>query len=51
MNQHERTAFFNFLETAVRQTDPEIAAALNNERHRENGNDANNHQQLNERES
>jgi len=22
MNQHERTAFFNFLETAVRQTDP-----------------------------
>jgi len=36
MNQHERTAYFNFLETAVRQTDPEVAAALNNERHREN---------------
>jgi glycine hydroxymethyltransferase len=36
MNQHERTAFFNFLETAVRQTDPEIAAALGNERRREN---------------
>ena len=36
MNQHERTAFFSFLETAVRQTDPEIAAALGNERRREN---------------
>ena len=36
MNQHERTAFFNFLEAAVRQSDPEIATALNSERHREN---------------
>jgi glycine hydroxymethyltransferase len=36
MNQHERTAFFNFLETTVRLTDPEIAAALNSERRREN---------------
>jgi glycine hydroxymethyltransferase len=36
MNQHERTAFFSFLETAVRQVDPEIAAALANERRREN---------------
>ncbi|MFI5142912.1 MAG: serine hydroxymethyltransferase [Thermoanaerobaculales bacterium] len=36
MNQHERTAFFNFLETAVRVTDPEVAAALANERRREN---------------
>jgi len=36
MNQHERTAFFNFLETVVRASDPEIAAALNNERRREN---------------
>ncbi len=36
MNQHERTAFFSILETAVRESDPEIAAALNNERRREN---------------
>jgi glycine hydroxymethyltransferase len=36
MNQHERTAFFNFLQTAVRESDPEIAAALGNERRREN---------------
>jgi glycine hydroxymethyltransferase len=36
MNQHERTAFFSFLETAVRQTDPELAAALAGERRREN---------------
>jgi len=36
MNQHERTAFFSLLETAVRQADPEIAAALNHERRREN---------------
>ncbi|HUK13812.1 MAG TPA: serine hydroxymethyltransferase, partial [Thermoanaerobaculaceae bacterium] len=36
MNQHERTAFFNFLETTVRVTDPEVAAALNHERQREN---------------
>jgi glycine hydroxymethyltransferase len=36
MNQHERTAFFSFLETAVRETDPELAAALAGERRREN---------------
>ena len=36
MNQHERTAFFSFLETAVRQADPELAVALTNERRREN---------------
>jgi glycine hydroxymethyltransferase len=36
MNQHERTAFFAFLETTVRQADPEIAEALGNERRREN---------------
>ena len=36
MNQHERTAFFSFLETAVRQTDPELAAALAGARRREN---------------
>jgi glycine hydroxymethyltransferase len=36
MNQHERTAFFSFLETAVRQTDPEVAGALAAERRREN---------------
>ena len=36
MNQHERTAFFSFLETAVRQTDPARAAALAGERRREN---------------
>jgi glycine hydroxymethyltransferase len=36
MNQHERTAFFNLLETAGRQSDPEIATALNHERRREN---------------
>ena len=36
MNQHERTAFFSFLETAVRQADPELAVALANERRREN---------------
>ena len=36
MNQHERTAFFSFLETAVRQTDPDIAGALAAERRREN---------------
>jgi len=36
MNQHERTAFFSFLETAVRQTDPERAAALAGARRREN---------------
>jgi glycine hydroxymethyltransferase len=36
MNQHERTAFFSFLETAVAQTDPELAAALTGERRREN---------------
>jgi glycine hydroxymethyltransferase len=36
MNQHERTAFFSFLETAVRQADPEVAAALASERRREN---------------
>jgi glycine hydroxymethyltransferase len=36
MNQHERTAFFSFLETAVRESDPEVASALANERRREN---------------
>jgi glycine hydroxymethyltransferase len=36
MNQHERTAFFSFLETAIRQTDPEVAVAIANERRREN---------------
>jgi len=36
MNQHERTAFFNFLETAIRQVDPDVAAALASERRREN---------------
>ncbi|MGE5235672.1 MAG: serine hydroxymethyltransferase [Acidobacteriota bacterium] len=36
MNQHERTAFFSFLETAVRQADPEVAQALADERRREN---------------
>jgi glycine hydroxymethyltransferase len=36
MNQHERSAFFSFLETAVKQTDPELAAALVAERRREN---------------
>jgi glycine hydroxymethyltransferase len=36
MNQHERTAFFSFLETAVAQVDPEVAAALGAERRREN---------------
>jgi glycine hydroxymethyltransferase len=36
MNQHERTAFFSFLETTVRQADPAIAEALGNERRRDN---------------
>jgi len=36
MNQHERSAFFSFLETAVRQVDPDIADALAAERQREN---------------
>ena len=36
MNQHERSAFFSFLETAVRETDPEVAGALAQERRREN---------------
>jgi glycine hydroxymethyltransferase len=36
MNQHERTAFFAFLETTVRQVDPKVAEALSNERRREN---------------
>jgi glycine hydroxymethyltransferase len=36
MNQHERTAFFSFLETAIRQADPELAVAIANERRREN---------------
>jgi glycine hydroxymethyltransferase len=36
MNQHERTAFFSFLETAVRESDPEVATALADERRREN---------------
>jgi glycine hydroxymethyltransferase len=36
MNQHERTAFFSFLETAVREADPDLAAALAAERRREN---------------
>jgi glycine hydroxymethyltransferase len=36
MNQHERSAFFTFLETAIRESDPEIAAAIAGERRREN---------------
>ncbi len=36
MNQHERTAYFNVLETAIREADPEIAAAIAGERRREN---------------
>jgi len=36
MNQHERTAFFSFLENAVREADPEVARALALERQREN---------------
>ena len=36
MNQHERTAFFSFLETAVRGADPAIADALAAERRRQN---------------
>jgi glycine hydroxymethyltransferase len=36
MNQHERTAFFSFLEAAVRQVDPAVADALGAERRRQN---------------
>ena len=36
MNQHERTAFFSFLETAIRQTTPRSPCAIANERRREN---------------
>ncbi len=36
MNQHERTAYFNVLETTIRESDPEIAAAIAGERRREN---------------
>ena len=36
MNQHERTAFFSFLEAAVRQADPAVADALLAERRRQN---------------
>jgi glycine hydroxymethyltransferase len=36
MNQHERTAFFSFLEAAVRESDPEVASALRDERGRIN---------------